>query len=110
MKTGRTLEGKTMPRNKPIMLCEVEREAVGENEDEYREAMSRVSRAIPILAQVSERLAKRDAIVARLPDWSQFQEPKLFFCDSFSGSVLEWLNFDIKAKGYDRTYHTPSEA
>jgi hypothetical protein len=92
----------TMPKSKPIALCEVEREAVDEDkEDEYREAISRVSRAIPILAQVSERLAKKDALVARLPVWSQFQEPTLFFSDNYGGSVFDWLQFD---PSQDETY------
>ena len=91
-----------MPRKNPVTLCEVEHE----EEAGYSQAVSRVGLAIPLLAKLSERVARRDAIAAKLPtNAALFQEPTLFFFDSFGGSALDWLAFDMsKAEGYSCSY------
>jgi hypothetical protein len=100
-----------MPRSKSISLCQVEREEDEDKEEgAYREAVSRVSRAIPLMAKLGARLARRNATVARLPLWSQLRETTLFFADTYDSDTLAWLNFDTeKAENYERTYHTQAD-
>ncbi len=95
-----------MPQKKPVTLCEIEREQ--EVEDDYSQAVSRVSRAIPIMATLTERLARKDAIVTRLPTSPKlFQPPTVFFRDNFSGSVFEWLTSNpSEAEGYCCSFYT----